>query len=109
MKTVITYNPRISHTPKSFLWDDLTGVGNREPYTGSRTAEHSIEDSIAKMKATALGTGKYDPAYHQLLYVVWSDGSKSWASFKWSIWQGKLTLYVQSAAGSEIMTVHEEN
>ncbi len=89
------------------VWQDLSG-----PYRPGAESVLPIEDGLVMLCRTAVGMYQpHDGEFHKLLYVVWSDGSRSWASFSWSLFGGESEpgyLYVGNGQGSTYLTVRFE-
>lgn len=106
---VLTGSPRIDREPVGLVWDNLSPLPT---YVGGRETRETLEDGLVFLARQALGMyQEHGGTHHSLQKVIWSDGSWSWASVRWSTWGGESelgTVYVQGPTGSTYITARFE-
>jgi hypothetical protein len=96
-------NRNIKHTAVALIFSDFS------EYVTGATTRIPIEEGLRRGARQCLGTGQYDPRFHELLHVEWEDGTWSWASFRWQKGLEQSTLYLLSAAGGTMLTARFVN
>lgn len=99
---------RISREPVALIWENLSG---RPIMSGAETRE-TLEDGLIFLARQAIGMyQEHGGTHHNLKWIVWNDGSRSWASVSWSNFGGESepgTLYIGNGQASTYLTVRFE-